>query len=63
MKRAMGRFRGARGKSVMTFVEFLEVLQKRHDEGLPVEGDLRQEPGSHDAVELFVGTYHGNGCW
>ena len=47
----------------MTFVEFLEVLQKRHDEGLPVEGDLRQELGSHDAVELFVGTYHGNGCW
>ena len=44
MKRAMVRFRGARGKGAMVFVECLG-FRKRHDGGPPVEGNLRQEPG------------------
>ena len=27
-----------------------------------MEGNLRQEPGLHDATELVGGMYHGNGC-
>ena len=27
-----------------------------------MEGNLRQEPGSHDATELVGGICHGNGC-
>ena len=45
LKRAMVRFRGAREKNAMTFVECLGVSQKRHDGGPPMEGNLRQEPG------------------
>ena len=42
MKRALVRFRGAREKGAMAFVE---CLGGRHDGGSPVEGNLRQEPG------------------
>ena len=27
-----------------------------------MEGDLRQEPGVHDAAEVVRGMCHGNGC-
>ena len=47
-KRAMVRFRGAREKGAMAFVECLGFSQ----EGL----------GSHDATELVGGMCHGNGC-
>ena len=43
-KRAMVRFRGAREKGAMAFVECLGFSQE-HDGGRPVEGNLRQEPG------------------
>ena len=45
MKRAMVRFRGAREEGDMAFVECLGVSQEDTKEGLPVEGNLRQEPG------------------
>ena len=35
---------------------------RSHDGGLPVEGGLRRELGSHDAAKLVGGMYHGNGC-
>ena len=41
----MVRFRGAREKGAITFVERLGVSQGRRDGGPPVERDLRQEPG------------------
>ena len=41
----MVRFRGAREKGAMAFVECLGVFARRHDGGPPVEGNLRQEPG------------------
>ena len=41
LKRAMVRFRGAREKGAMAFVDFA----RRHDGGPLVEGNLRQEPG------------------
>ena len=46
LKRAMVRFRGAREKDAMKFVECLGVSQKRtHDGGPPVERNLWQEAG------------------
>ena len=51
MKRAMVRFRGAREKGAMAFVECLGFSKedtmegRRHDGRPPVEGNLRQEPG------------------
>ena len=44
MKRALVRFRGAREKGAMAFVE-CPGFARRHDGGPPVEGNLRQEPG------------------
>ena len=43
-KRAIVRFRGAREKGAMAFVECLGVSQEDTMEG-PVEGHLKQEPG------------------
>ena len=45
MKKAMVRFRGAREKGAMTFVECLGFSQEDTMEGPPVEGNLGQEPG------------------
>ena len=45
MKRAMVRFKEAREKGTMVFVEMPGDLVRRHDGGPPVERDLRQEPG------------------
>ena len=44
-KRAMVRFRGAREKGAMAFVECLGVSQEDTMEVPPVEGNLMQEPG------------------
>ena len=44
IKRAIVRFRGAREKGAMAFVECLGVA-RRHDGGPLVEGNLRQGPG------------------
>ena len=62
LKRAMVRFRGAREKDAMKFVECLGVSQKRHT----MEGPLWRETfgsslGSHDAAEVVRGMCHGNG--
>ena len=44
IQRAIVRFRGARVKGAMTFVECLGFSQEDTMES-PVEGNLRQEPG------------------
>ena len=54
MTRAVVRFRGAREKGAMVFVECLRSLARRYDGRTPVEGDLRQEPGV---------TWRGETCW
>ena len=62
MKRAMVRFRGAREKGAMAFVECLGVSQEDTMEG-PLWGEtLGRSLGSHDATELVGGMVHGNGC-
>ena len=62
MKRAMIRFRGAREKGAMAFVERLGVSQEDTMEGLLWKETLGRSPGSHDAAELVGGMCHGNGC-
>ena len=62
MKRALVRFRGAREKVVMAFVECLGLSQEDTMEG-PLWGEtLGRSLGSHDATELVGGMCHGNGC-
>ena len=62
MKRAMVRFRGAREKGAMAFVECLGVSREDTMEG-PLWGEtLGRSLGSHDAAELVGGACHGNGC-
>ena len=60
MKSAMVRFRGAREKGAMAFVECLGVSQED-----TMEGPLWRETlgRSHDATEIVGGMCHGNGCW
>ena len=53
-KRAMVRFRGAREKGAMAFVECLGFSQEDTMEGPSL--------GPHDATELVGGMCHGNGC-
>ena len=60
MKRAIVRFKGAREKGAMAFVECLGVSQED-----TMEGPLWRETlgrRSHDAAELVGGMCHGNGC-
>ena len=62
MKRAIVRFRGAREKGAMAFVECLGFSQED-----TMEGPLRRETlggslGSHDTTEFVGGMCHGNGC-
>ena len=52
MKRAMVRFRGARDKGTMTFVECLGVSQEDTMEGPLWWETLGRSLGSHDATEL-----------
>ena len=63
MKRAMVRFRGARGKGAMAFIECLGVLQEDAMEGLLCRKTLGRSLGSYDATEFIGGNCHGNGCW
>ena len=55
MKRAMVRFRGAREKGAMVFVECLGVSQNDTMEGPLWRETLGRSLGSHDAAELVVG--------
>ena len=52
MKKAMVRFRGAREKSAMTFVECLGFSQEDTMEGPLWRETLGRSLGSHDATEL-----------
>ena len=61
-KRAMVRFRGAREKGAMAFVECLGVLQEDTMEGPLWRETLGRSLGSHDATELVGGICRGNGC-
>ena len=63
MERAMVRFRRAREKGAMAFVECLGVSQKDMMEGPLWVGTLGRSLGSHDAAELVGGMCYGNGCW
>ena len=62
MERAMVRFRGARKKGSMTFVECLGFSQEDTMEGPLWRETLGRSLGSHDATELVGGMCHGNGC-
>ena len=62
IKRAMVRFRGAREKGAMTFVECLGFSQEDTMEGALWRETLGRSLGSHDATELVGGMCHGNGC-
>ena len=62
MKRAMVRFRRARKRGAMAFVESLGISQEDTMEG-PLWGEtLGRNLGSHDAAERVGGVCHGNGC-
>ena len=61
-KRAMVRFRGAREKGAMAFVECLGFSPKDTIEGPLWRETLGRSLGSHDATELVGGMCHGNGC-
>ena len=61
-KRAMVRFRGAREKGAMAFVEGLGFSQEDTMEGPLWRETLGRSLGSHDATELVGGMCHGNGC-
>ena len=61
-KRAMVRFRGAREKGAMAFVECLGFSQEDTREGPLWRETLGRSLGSHDATELVGGMCHGNGC-
>ena len=61
-KRAMVRFRGAREKGAMAFVECLGFSQENTMEGSLWRETLGRSLGTHDATELVGGMCHGNGC-
>ena len=58
----MVRFRGAREKGAMVFVECLGFSQEDTMEGPLWRETLGRSLGSHDATELVSGICHGNGC-
>ena len=62
MKRAMIRFRGAREKGAMAFVECLGFSQEDTMGGPLWREALGRGLGSHDATELVDAMCHGNGC-
>ena len=62
MKRAMVRFRGAREKGAITFVECLRFSQEDTMEGPLWSETLSRSLGSHDATEPVGGMCHGNSC-
>ena len=61
-KRAMLRFRGAREKGAMAFVECLGFSQEDTMEGPLRRETLGRSLGAHDATELVGRMRHGNGC-
>ena len=61
-KRAMVRFRGAREKGAMPFVECLGFSQEDTREGPLWRETLGRSLGSYDATERVGGMCHGNGC-
>ena len=61
MKKAMVRFRGAREKGAMAYVECLGVSQEYTMKGPLWRETLGRSLGSHDAAELG-GMCHDNGC-
>ena len=61
MKRAMVRFRGAREKGAMTFVECVGVSQEDTMEGPLWRETLGRSLESHAAAEIVGGMCHGNG--
>ena len=61
-KRAIVRFREAREKGAMAFVECLGVSNEDKMEGSPWRKTLDRGLALHDAVEPVGGTCHGNGC-
>ena len=61
-KRAMVRFRGAREKGAMAFVECLGFSQEDTMEGPLWRETLGRSLGSHDATELVGEMRYGNGC-
>ena len=61
-KRAMVRFRGAREKGAMAFVECLGFSQEDTMGGPLWRETLGRSLGSHDATELVGGMCYGNGC-
>ena len=63
IKRAMVRFRRAREKGAMAFVECLRFSQEDTMEGLLWRETVGRSLGLHDATELVGGMCHGNGCW
>ena len=60
-KRAMVKFRRARKKGAMAFVECLGFSQEDTMEGPLWRETLGRSLGSHDATELVGGMCHGNG--
>ena len=62
MKRAVVRFREAREKGAMVFVECLRVSQEAKMESPLWRETLGRSLGSHDATELVGGICHGNRC-
>ena len=60
-KRVVVRFRGAREKGVMAFVECLGFSHEDTMEGPLWRETLGRSLGSHDATELVDGMCHGNG--
>ena len=61
-KRARVRFRGAREKGAMAFVECLGFLQEDTMGGPLWRETLGRSLGLHDAAELVGGMCYGNGC-
>ena len=62
MKRTMVRFRGAREKGAMVFVECLGVSQEDTMEGPLWRETSGRNLGSHNAAELVGGMCQSNGC-
>ena len=62
MKRTMVRFRGARVKGTMAFVECLGLSQEDTMEGPLWRKTLGRSLESHDVAERLGGICHGNGC-
>ena len=62
MERATVRFRGAREKGAMAFVECLGVSQEDTMEGPLWRETSRRSLGLHDAAALVGGMCRGNDC-